>query len=696
MKGGNGEVDSIEIGSQLFINQGDTPERVRELVGKMYENGLTLIRLFLLWDQLEPREGEWDFERYDTCFDAAQQLGLRVVPTLMAVSPPGWMRRTRGPQSVADLDDPEFWEGAARGYVRKVVGRYAAHPALHSWILWNEPGRVPPDTPHARLAFQSFLKRKYEGKIQRLNARYYEQAEAFSQVEPVLLHGSAFESYAQRLDTLWAAVDNLDGKLRDLGCWIRALDPLHPIHVNPHNVGQNMLPIGQSIWHQAEYTDFLGCSAHVPWHSGRFPADRRPQSIALYADLMKSATSHPEGMFWVTELQGGPTWFSSPAASCPSGIETAFWLWEAIGSGARAVLFWCFGCREDGDEAGEWNLLNLLDEPSDRLLAAKEASRLLRQHRVLFDKTRPADPQVLLLDSQNTAALCATETTVTEKKKPRNRNAASDALCGAYLCCCDQGLSVAVIPEEKLWIDRYPESANVLILPETTALDERTVDGLLRFQAHGGTVIADGLCGLKDPDGKLARGRVGKLEALFGMQIAEIRGLEEPQPVEAENGEHFPAWFLRVDARPTSGKAAAAFRDGAPAVVRMQKEQGGGVRILTAFFRQALLDTLGNGGALLSTWMPAKSFRQEAALLNPSRSLRLRRLVHPEGEVLILINTGRPDTAVLQFSGNGLLTRLDEDGEYPTDPHSLLGFPFPAESVSLFFWRRASQKGERR
>ncbi|MCI8624499.1 MAG: hypothetical protein HFG26_12690 [Provencibacterium sp.] len=424
--------------------------------------------------------------------------------------------------------------------------------------------------------------------------RYYEQAETFSQVEPVPLHGGAFESYAQRLDTLWAAVDNLDGKLRDLGSWIRALDPVHPIHVNPHNVGQNLLPIGQSIWHQAEYTDFLGCSAHVPWHSGRFPADRRPQSIALYADLMKSATSHPEGMFWVNELQGGPTWFSSPAASCPSGTQTAFWLWEAIGSGARAVLFCCFGCRAGGDEAGEWNLLNLLDEPSGRLLAAKEVSRLLAQHRALFDKTRPAAPQVLLLDSQNTAALCAIETTAEEKREPRNRNAASDALCGAYLCCCDLGLSVAVIPEEKLWNDRCPESAGVLILPKTTALDERIVDGLLRFQARGGTVIADRLCGLKDPGGNLARERVGKLEALFGMQIAEIRGLEKPQTVETENGERFPAWFLRVDARLTDGKAAAAFQDGDPAVVRIQKEHGG-VRIFTAFFRQALLDTLGNG-----------------------------------------------------------------------------------------------------
>lgn len=686
-------MESIQIGSQLFINCTDTPERVRFLVGKMRENGLRLIRLFMLWDDLESRKGKWDFSLYDACFEAAQQHEMQVVPTLMAVSPPGWMRLTRGPQSTADLDDPSFWNGPAHDYVCKVVKRYAGHPALHSWILWNEPGRVPPDTPFARQAFGRYLEEKYSGNLEEMNARYYEQAENFSQVRPVPLHGSAFESYAQRLDTLWSIVDNLDRKLRDLGNWVRENDQNHPIHVNPHNVGQNLLSIGQSIWHQAEYTDFLGCSAHVPWHSGRFPTDRRPQSIALYADLMKSATAHPEGQFWVTELQGGPTWFSSPAATCPSATDISFWLWEAIGSGARAVLFWCFGSREGGDEAGEWNLLNLLDEPSDRLLAARDTAELLMRHQALFDQTHPVSPQVLLLDSQSTAALSAIETSTDKKEEPRNRQMAADALCGAYLCCSDLGLSVTIIPEEKLWTDSYPQSARVLILPETTALDERTVDGLLRFQKHDGLIIADGLCGLKEPGGNIARGRLHKLETLFGMEAAEIRGLEQTVPVHAPAGD-FPAWFIRVDARLTETKTEAAFPDGAPAVVRLKKGDSGSIRILTTFFRQAMLDTLEDGISFLRSLLPEEIFRQDIVLLNTSRTLHMRRLEHPDGEMLILINTGAADTAVLQFSGNGILTRLDKKGTYWTDAHSLIGIPVAARTVAVFFWRRNTESRE--
>lgn len=680
-------MESVQIGSQLFINATDSSQRVKQLVKRMHDYGLTLIRLFLLWDQLEPEEGIWDFSRYDACFDAAQHYKMKVVPTLMAVSPPGWMRLTRGPQSIADLDDPVFWQGRAGNYVRTVVEHYACHPALHSWILWNEPGRALADTPHSRLAFQRLLNEKYHGRIDHLNALYYEQLDNFLQLRPVSLYGAAFESYPQRLDALWAAVDNLDEKLRDLKEWVREKDTVHPIHINPHNVGQNQLPIGQSIWHQAKYVDFLGCSAHIPWHSQRFPKNRKAHSVALYADMMKSATPHPEGLFWVTELQGGPTWFSSPVTSSPTGTEITFWLWEAIGSGARAVLFWCFNSRENGDEAGEWSLLNLLDGPSERLLAVGKVSELLWRYRTLFDNTAPVQPQVLLLDSQSTHALCAIETGNVEKNAPRNCQMAADALCGAYLLCSDLGLSVSIVSEEQFWVGRYPK-AKVLILAETTSLDERTIDALLRFQQQGGTVIADGLCGLKDSMGNLAHRYADRLQRLFGMQMVEIRGMEWEDQVLTSEGKKFPTWFVRVDPILTHGKATAVFSDGSPAIVCNRNEKGGAVRILTSFFRQEMLERLEDGPGLLYTFLPVEIFRQPTELLNPSRTLRLRRLIHPKGEVLILLNTAQADTAVLRFSGRGVLSRLDVWQEYLTDGHRLLAYPMAAESVAIFFWQR--------
>ena len=48
---------SVCIGSQLYINRGDSPDQVRTWVRQMADAGLRLIRLFILWDLTEPRKG---------------------------------------------------------------------------------------------------------------------------------------------------------------------------------------------------------------------------------------------------------------------------------------------------------------------------------------------------------------------------------------------------------------------------------------------------------------------------------------------------------------------------------------------------------------------------------------------------------------------------------------------------------------
>lgn len=150
----------IEIGSQLFINKNDKPDKVEYWVRQMKENNMDVIRLFMIWDQLEPRKDQWDFTNYDACFKEAEKLGMGVIPTLMPISPPGWMQLTNGMSDIANIDNEEFWE-VAMAYVKKVVDRYFKSPSLHSWILWNEPSRVITLNEHNKIKYQNFLREKY-------------------------------------------------------------------------------------------------------------------------------------------------------------------------------------------------------------------------------------------------------------------------------------------------------------------------------------------------------------------------------------------------------------------------------------------------------------------------------------------------------------------------------------------------------
>jgi hypothetical protein len=55
----------------LFINRTDSPKQARVWVDQMDAVGLKVIRLFMLWDLVEPRKDQWTWEVFDAVFDQA-------------------------------------------------------------------------------------------------------------------------------------------------------------------------------------------------------------------------------------------------------------------------------------------------------------------------------------------------------------------------------------------------------------------------------------------------------------------------------------------------------------------------------------------------------------------------------------------------------------------------------------------------
>jgi hypothetical protein len=103
--------------------------------------GARWIREQFLWDLIEPRNDEWNWERYDHLLIESSKRGLHVLPLLMDA--PRWAERNWN----FIPDDPrEYAE-----YVAKVTARYGpgghfwrAHPELprlapRYFELWNEP-----------------------------------------------------------------------------------------------------------------------------------------------------------------------------------------------------------------------------------------------------------------------------------------------------------------------------------------------------------------------------------------------------------------------------------------------------------------------------------------------------------------------------------------------------------------------------
>ncbi|TVR13342.1 MAG: hypothetical protein EA401_07015 [Planctomycetota bacterium] len=667
----------LVIGSQWYINRDTSIEEIREGIAAMAAHGLGLVRIFALWDHLEPQQGHYTWDRYDALFDAAAAHGMGVIPTLFAVSPPGWMNLSNDSQALGPLEDEAYWR-LAMEHVRRVVEHWRGHPALHSWIVWNEPSRVPPSSAAVTARWQAFLQKRY-GSLAALNAHRYRQAPDWqSAASPEVSSGSAFRGFEHACDRLRFAVDELQHYVHALVQEVRRVDPDHLIHVNPHNVGSCVLAAGQSLWREAELVDFIGVSAHPPWHSTRFPAWRVAHSIEFFADIARSASRDPD-RFWISELQGGPTLYSAEHSSGPDAGEIQRWLAHGFASGAEAILFWCFNQRSGGFEVGEWGLMGLDNRPTQRLRAVAESAEWLQRHHALLACARPWPARIAILHSEDSERLQAVMGRGDAVQDPRNCNAHWDAIAGAWLLCRDAGHEVVIIDEDRLAQDEgIPQSVQTILVPAASALTATACHRLQAFAQAGGRVIADGLCAWSDADAHRADPQAHA--ALFACDLHDILGLHPQGQIPHLQTSGLPACLFQGALSLPPGQATAIdhWPDGSVGICRHDCGQGEVIRIATIAFaayfaaqhQPEALQGLRRG------LLPLLPQDDSAPLQQASfpEKLWMRRLQTPQGCLCALINHGEDAPIVLEDVASVRLEHLcREDVADPTRFHLSAG-----------------------
>ena len=694
------------IGAQLFINRSDTVADVQRGLRQMGENGFRLVRLFISWDLLERRPGCWNWDLFDAAFDEAGKAAIGVIPTLMAYSPPGWMGATKGPQDIGDLENPGF-RRQARNYVRRVVTRWRAHPALHSWILWNEPMRELTRTPATLRLFRRFLRKRSGGDIERVNAEYFRWHSDFSTIG----NGTSdagfaldFRGYRERLDWIEFTTERLMQTLRHLAAQVRTLDSVHSIHVNPHNVSQCLLGQGQSVWREADLVDFIGCSAHPAWHSVRFQPERAADSVGMFADIARSATRHPEGAFWVSELQGGPTVFSAIQPLVPSEGDISQWLWESIGAGAGAVLFWCFNSRTDGYEAGEWSLLGQDSQPSERLCAASTVAAFLKRNSGLFLGCAPRPPDVWILWSEASQSLALVEGSGDNVSNPRNRQMAADAGCGAYLMSRDLGLNAGFVTEMDLQAAaaglqtpramRFLSGGKILLVPGATALDHGTLRALETLTASGWMIVADGLVGWKTPGGSLSdKESRRRLNDLFGSAVHDFQPVGGKSPTCRHEDGEFAAWFIRVLWSQPPKDASGQWSDGLPVATTRACGAGCATRIGTVFFQRYFIEPTAAARHFLRDMLEGFVQPGPAVLIEPDEALRLRWLEGKSHWTGVMCNRGvvSRQVALSTPAAHDCLVIDPQTGEAASFEYTpnCLRIPMPPDSIRILRIRKS-------
>jgi beta-galactosidase len=622
----------IRLGAEFFLNKTASEESVRKHFQLMQRYGITVVRIFVIWDDVERTPGVWTFERYDWIYDAARDSGIKIAATLCSEDPPGWAGLTPFYHHYTNLNDPKLREHAAL-YLEKVVTHYRNHPAHGVWLLMNEPHPVHFYDQPAMEAFGKWLGRKY-GTVDKLNQRWFRPLKNFSDVKVEADQwNSSWVDYPSFVDWHEFNEDNLVELLKWIKDQVRKFDSAHPTHFNP---------TGGNRWKESRVVDFLGASIHPPWMFGEFQRKEFGLAFAYNIDLLASAAGKKP--WWVTELEGGPTIYTGHRSLNPTRDELTLWLWDAFGAGCKGVVFWLWNPRVLGREAGEWEMVSLDGVPSSRTAVVKNVLADIGRMPFIAE-AKPQQPKTAILYNRETLLLIELDGQIQHRTRE-----GVHSLIGCY-----EALRRQHIPTTFIDIDQLNSGGasqyEVLYLPYCYAIDDRAVSMLKKFVSQGGTLWADGLLGWKNEYGEISPGLPGGLAEVFGWDsyVAEVDPVEEPYSITADDEQGGELWKIPLNLR--GAQATIRDRRGKPFATEYAFGKGKayyyGSALTLAYFKRANPE--------VEKWITAPAVRAESqSLVQPIRGPGLmgyRALHHPSGPIAVLTNWGPDDQVAVRFRG---------------------------------------------
>ena len=626
----NGPLDSLDavrrqvrIGAEIFLDPSYSRQEIQMHFRRMRETGLSVARMFVIWDHIERQRGQWRFDLYDQAYEAAAANGISVLTTLCPEDPPGWARQAPFYHTKLALNTPELREHGA-DYLRRMVSRFKDHPAQGPWSLQNEPAGLPESFDEATLRqFGQWLRSKYSS-VEQANRRWFRPIESFDNVSfgPEFLAGG-WVDYAAVVDWKWFRIQQQSDQLAWVRDQVRRHDSKHPTHANPSSLASNMPAMGADLWSEKQVLDFAGTTIHVTWQFEHYRTQDIDLGMAFITDLLRGGSG--AAPWWVTELQAGLS--LSGRHFNPTASELTRWLWDDVGAGAKGVVFWCWNPRRFGREGGEWGLVNADGSPTARSEAVSKFTRTLAGPASFLHRAEPLPARVAILYNRQALVLAAID----------SGDRVMLSLLGCHRALCERQIPVDFVNEEDLKrgaADRY----QALYLPYSYAMDDAIVTAVRRYVAEGGTVWADGPLAWKDDHGNVRPQIPGGLTEVFGAKVDDV--LPAPAPFALTPQDKHAGDEMRLPLTPCGSEVLLKDAQGQPAATRHRFGKGTAIYFGTALALGYHRHPEPSAGEWIAA--SARPFAREAQVAATTEATRLffRALKWPEGLAAILTNPG--------------------------------------------------------
>lgn len=562
----------IHVGAAYYYEYQDPSTRDLERdMRLMVEAGFDTIRVGeSVWSTWEPRDGEFDLDWLQPVLDAAHSHGIQVILGTPTYAVPMWLATAYpeivgdtatgvaghwGARQEVDITNPTFRRYAER-IIRKMVERYANHPAIVGYQVDNEPG--------FRLLYNRGV---FEGFVESLKARYG-TVEALNE-EWGLVY------WSHRLSTwedLWVPDGNFQPQydlawrryqaqiVTDYIAWqaalVRESDPSHPERyittcISVDQVGVEDVEISSALTVTSgnayfEMQDALTHPSSLPMSPGWIV--QGVWAVSQLADLMYSSRQEE---FLVTETNAGSIGHSAINSIAYSGQwRQAAWL--LVSRGARMLEYWNWNTLTYGTETYWGGVLPHSGRPGRAYRELSQVGHEMASAGRAFLGATPEADVAMLYDSDSKWALSfPAQGPIPLPNGMGDPDSYRQVLLPFYRGAFDAGLQVNTVRPSQLFGTRerghYEDPAAfaarrpVLLIPGFYAAFDGDADWLRRYVQAGGHLVLGPRSLYADGEGRARRDiQPAGIAAEAGTWYEEFTNLAVPVALVASGGLDLP------------------------------------------------------------------------------------------------------------------------------------------------------------
>ena len=527
------------VGAQVYIEPGQTPEKIDEYFHILKENNFTVCRVRLIEYYMHKADGKWDFTLFDQAFKAAEKYKIKVFADIFPIYEKTNLGGVKCPMNEAHLK-------SIAECIKNMTLHFSQFSSLYAWMLMNEPGIKDIATEFAQNKYKEW---KMSHPQRDLSNNGYPVLSDFSLQSFLLYYNTWYLN--------WIADE------------IKKYDTKHELHVNPYDLFSKCPLYDFPEWRK--FLTIFGGSTHPSWHFGYF--SRKQYSVAMSANCEMLRSGAGDIPWMITELQGGNNVYSGNAPFCPTKEEIAQWLWTAFGTEAKGSIFWTLNPTISISEAGEWGLLNYQYKATDRLTAASEVAGTLKKHEELFTRTKEAESGISILYVHESfwAESMKAKGTISDFEA-RRTGAVMKSVLGYFEAFCEMGVNanLKAFTEYDFSKDNY--NGQTIILANQICIPGRYVENLEDFVRKGGKLIMDGITGYYDENIQCTLNTNWPFEKLTGGNISEFKVVDNLFTISIMDI-NIPAHYMRGFISNSTAKVITSF-EGLP--IATQNKFGNG------------------------------------------------------------------------------------------------------------------------